>query len=259
MNINALIVDDEPLARARLGKMLALEPGVEITGECGNGADAINFIRHQRPDLVFLDDQMPEISGFDVLRSLPVADLPAVIFVTAHDQHAVAAFEVQALDYLLKPFTQARLKAAVERVRLHLQAHDVASLNRHLAEWLHKTPPAGPVYLNRFAVKNGGQTRFIKVEDVDYIEAASNYAVLHTATGNEVVRETLLNLETRLSPKQFRRISRSVIVNLERIREIQAGTGGDHLVILHTNHQLTLTRNVHEILNWLQYPGAPAA
>jgi two-component system LytT family response regulator len=256
MKINALIVDDEPLALARLRKMLALEPEVEIAGECGNGAEAINFIRSHPPDLVFLDVQMPEVSGFDVLRAIPVASLPAVIFVTAHDQHAVEAFEVDALDYLLKPFTQARLKASVSRVRLHLQARDVSALNQHLAEWLHKTPPAGPAYLNRFAIKNGSQTTFIKVEDVDYVEAASNYAVLHTAGGNHVVRETLLNLEATLPPRKFRRISRSVIVNLERIREIHADARGDHLVVLQSNHQLSLTRNVHEIMSCLQFPEA---
>ncbi len=253
MKISVLIVDDEPLARARLRKMLAQEPEVEIAGECSNGAEAIDFLRRHRPDLVLLDVQMPEISGFDVLRALPADGLPAVVFVTAHDQHAVEGFEVQALDYLLKPFTQARLKAALDRVRRHLQAREVASLNQHLSEWLHQAPSAGPVYLNRFAIKNGGQTLFLKVEDVDYVEAASNYAVLHTAGGNHVVRETLLNLEAKLSPKLFRRISRSVMVNLERIREIHADARGDHLVVLHSGRQLSLTRNVHEIMSCLQF------
>jgi two-component system LytT family response regulator len=257
MKISALIVDDEPLARSRLRKMLAQEREVEVAGECGNGADAIEFLRSRRPDLVFLDVQMPEVSGFDVLRALPAAALPAVIFVTAHDQHAVEAFEVHALDYLLKPFTQARLKASVERVRRHLQAREVSSLNQHLSEWLLKAPASGPVYLNRFAIKNGSQTIFIKVEEVDYVESASNYAILHTAGGNHVVRETLVNLEAKLSPKQFRRISRSVMVNLERIREIHADARGDHVIVLHSGRQLDLTRNVHEIMSCLQFPEAP--
>ena len=257
MKIRALIVDDEALARARLRKLLAPESDVEIAGECSNGADAIDFIGNHRPDLVFLDVQMPEISGFDVLRALPLSGLPAVIFVTAHDQHAVEAFEVHALDYLLKPFTQARLRESLDRVRRHLQTRDFADLNRHLTEWLHKMPPAEPVYLNRFAIKNGSQTTFLKVEDVDYIESASNYAVLHTGNGNHVLRETLLNLEVKLSPKKFRRISRSVMVNLERIKEIHADARGDHAVVLHSGRQLDLTRNVQEILNWLQFPEAP--
>jgi two-component system LytT family response regulator len=256
MKINALIVDDEPLARARLRKMLAPETDVEITGESANGADAIEFIRTQRPDLVFLDVQMPEINGFDVLRALPAGSLPAVIFVTAHDQHAVEAFEVHALDYLLKPFTYLRLKESVDRVRRHLQNRDIASLNQHLAAWLHRIPTAAPVYLNRFAIKNGSQTTFIKVENVDYIESASNYAILHTETGNHVLRETLLNLEIKLSPKKFRRISRSVIVQLERIREIHADPQGDHVVVLQSGQQLSLTRNVQEIISWLQFPEA---
>lgn len=257
MKIRALIVDDESLARARLRKMLVSEPELEIAGESSNGADAIDFLRGDHPDLVFLDVQMPEISGFDVLRALPANSLPAVIFVTAHDQHAVEAFEVHALDYLLKPFTQARLHEAVDRVRHHLQTRDMFALNRHLAEWLQKAPSAEPVYLSRFAIKNGGQTVFLKVEDVDYIESASNYAVLHTAGGNHVLRETLLNLEAKLSPKIFRRISRSVMVNLERIKEIHADARGDHAVVLHSGRQLDLTRNVQEILTSLQFPEAP--
>lgn len=258
MHINALIVDDEPLARARLRKLLAAEPDVAIAGECGNGAEAIDYLQNHRPDLLFLDVQMPEISGLDVLRALPAGRLPAVIFVTAHDQHAVAAFEVQALDYLLKPFTQARLGAAVDRVRRHLQARDFSAINQQLMAWLQKTPPAGPAYLNRFAVKNGSQIVFLKVTAVDYIEAASNYAILHTDTGNHVLRETLVSLETRLAPGQFRRISRSVIVNLERIRELHAGPQGDHVVVLQSGQELTLTRNIHEIMSWLQFPGSPA-
>ena len=262
MSLTALIVDDESLARTRLRKMLAAEADLELLGECDNGADAIDFIQTRRPELVFLDVQMPEINGFEVLRALPVQQLPAVIFVTAHDQHAVAAFEVQALDYLLKPFSPARLSEAVDRVRRHLQSRDLAALNQNLAEWLQKNPAAGPAYLNRFAVKNGSQILFLKVESVDYIESASNYAILHTDQGNHVVRETLLSLEARLSPKQFRRLSRSVIVNLERIREIHADAAGDHVVILHSGQQLDLTRNIHEILAWLQFPGSnpqPAA
>jgi two-component system LytT family response regulator len=257
MKIQSLIVDDEQLARTRLHKMLALEPDIVIAGECSNGAAAIDFIQSQRPNLIFLDVQMPEISGFDVLRALPAASLPAVIFVTAHDQHAVEAFEVQALDYLLKPFTQARLKESVDRVRRHLQARDISSINQRLSEWLHKLPSAMPVYLNRFAIKNGSQTTFLKVEDVDYIESASNYAVLHTPNGNHVLRETLVNLESKLSPKKFRRISRSVMANLERIKEIHADARGDHAVVLQSGKQLDLTRNVQEILSWMQFPEAP--
>jgi len=193
MKLRALLVDDEALARSRLRKMLADEPEFEIAGECSNGPEAIASIREQRLHLVFLDVQMPEISGFDVLRALPPENWPAVIFVTAHDQHAVEAFEVRALDYLLKPFTHARLHDAVQRVRQHLQARDTVTLNAHLAEWL-KSTATEPAYLSRIPVKTGSQTLFIKVEDIDYIESAANYAVLQAGGGNHVLRETLTNL-----------------------------------------------------------------
>src|SRR5262249_29537948 len=156
-----------------------------------DGREAIAAIRELRPDLVFLDVQMPEVTGFDVLRALPQDSWPAVIFVTAFDQHAVRAFEIHALDYLLKPFTQARLLTAVERARRHLVARDPSSLHRQLAAMLN---PAES-HLTRIAIKTGGQTVFVKVEDIDYIEAAANYAVFQTRGENHVLRETLTNLE----------------------------------------------------------------
>jgi len=256
MKVRALIVDDEALARGRIRKLLAHEPGLEIVGECGNGPDAIAFIQEQRPDLVLLDVQMPEVSGFDVLRALPPQVWPAIIFVTAHDQHAVQAFEVHALDYLLKPFTQARLLAAVQRARHHLQSPDATTLNQQLSEWLKSAGPA-PVYLNRIAVKTGNQTLFVRVNDIDYIESAANYAVLQAGGQNHVLRETLTHLEGKLPPKLFQRISRSIIVNLERIKAIQCGPRGEDLVLLHNGRQLLMTRSVREIQEKLQY--APVA
>jgi two-component system, LytTR family, response regulator len=251
MNIVALIVDDEGLARARLRKLLAQEPGLEIAGECSNGVEAIEAIRAQRPDLVFLDVQMPEVSGFDVLRALAPEALPEVIFVTAHDQHAIAAFEVHALDYLLKPFTQARLSEAIRRARQHLQARDVETINRHLLELLNPAKPSSQ-YLNRFVVKAGHQTLFVRVEDVDYIEAASNYAILHTQAENHILRETLTNLESRLSPRMFLRISRSVMVNLERVKGLQSTPRGEYFVLLRNNRQLLMTRGTKEVQERLQ-------
>ncbi len=252
MKLRVLIVDDEALARGRLGKLLADEPDVEIVGECGNGPDAIAFIRQHRPDLVFLDIQMPEVSGFDVLRALPPEILPAVVFVTAHDQHAVAAFEVHALDYLLKPFTQARLQEAVLRARRHLEARDLAAVNRQILQLL-KTSPLEAAYLSRIAVKEGSQTLFVGVEEVEYLESASNYVVVHTASGNHVIRETLLNLEAKLPPQRFLRVSRSVIVNLDRIKAIQASSQREAVVVLRDDHQLVVTRGLREIQQRLQY------
>lgn len=255
MKIRALIVDDEALARGRVRKLLAGEPDLEIIGECSNGPDAIAALREQRPELVFLDVQMPEVSGFDVLRALPAETWPAVIFVTAHDQHAVEAFEIHALDYLLKPFTQARLLEAVQRARRHLEARDMAALNQRLAGWLKSTVPE-PAYLSRIAVKDGNQTLFVKVDDIDYIESAANYAVLKTRGESHVLRETLTNLEASLSPRQFLRISRSIIVNLERVKGIQSAAGGEYIVLLETGAQLLMTRGLREVQDRLQYPGS---
>jgi two-component system, LytTR family, response regulator len=257
MNIRALIVDDEALARGRLRKLLAQAPDLEILGECSNGPEAITFIRAQRPDLVFLDVQMPEVSGFDVLRALPEETWPAVVFVTAHDQHAIEAFEVHALDYLLKPFTQARLLAAVQRARRHLETRTLAANNQQLAQWLqaNKTESA---YLSRIAVKTGQQTLFIRVEDLDYIESVGNYAVLHTRTENHVLRETLTSLEAKLPPTLFLRISRSVLVNLQCVKGLQATPRGEYLVVLQDNRQLMMTRGVKEIQERLLYPRANA-
>jgi len=252
MKIRALIVDDESLARARIRKLLGQDPGVEFVGECSNGPEAVAAIQQQRPDLVFLDVQMPEFSGFYVLQALPPDGWPAIIFVTAHDQHAVQAFEVHALDYLLKPFTQSRLLAAVQRARQHLQAQDTSKLNRQLADWLKTTGPES-LSLNRIVVRNGSQTLFVRIEDIDYIESAANYAVLHARGENHVLRETLSNLEARLAPRSFLRISRSTIVNLERVKGIQSAARGDYLVLLQDGRQLLMTRGAREIQDKLQY------
>ena len=252
MKIRALIVDDEALARARVRKFLALELEVEIIGECADGPEAIRSIREHKPDLVFLDVQMPEVSGFDVLRALPAAEWPAVIFVTAHDQHALEAFEVHAIDYLLKPFKRERFQEAVRRAAQHLQSRNVATINQQLAEFL-KAPRTEPAYFSRIAVKTEDRTLFVKVEDIEYFESAANYVVFHTRAENHVLRDTLTNLETRLSPKAFVRISRSVIVNLDCVKELQPGFQGEHILILHSNKQLTVTRGMKEIQERLQY------
>jgi two-component system LytT family response regulator len=253
VKIRALIVDDEALARGRLRKLLADAADLEIVGECSNGPEAIAFIRGQRPDLVFLDVQMPEVSGFDVLRALPAEMWPAVIFVTAHDQHAIEAFEVRALDYLLKPFTQARLLTAVERARLHLETRNQSAINQQLADWL-KSAKGEPAYLSRIAVKTGAQTLFVRVKDLDYLESVGNYALLHVGPEKHVLRETLTNLETKLPPRLFLRISRSILVNLDRVKGLQASSRSEYVVVLHDNRQLMITRGVKELQERLQYP-----
>jgi two-component system LytT family response regulator len=247
----ALIVDDEALARGRLRKMLDREPDVAVVGECDNGPEAISSIRNERPDVIFLDVQMPEVSGFDVLRALPPETKPAVIFVTAYDRHAVEAFEVHALDYLLKPFTQARLQEALHRVRERNRGSAIESLE-HLRASLESAQPRGG-YLDRVAVKTGNQTLFIKVAEIDYAESAANYVILRTRAGSHIVRETLSNLETRLPPRLFLRISRSTIVNLERVKALQLSPQGESVVALEDGRQLVVTRSLREVHQRLQF------
>jgi len=250
MKIRAMIVDDEPLARKRIHLFLRDEPDLEIVGECAGGAEAIEQIGWQNPDLLFLDVQMPEVSGFDVLRAVPTDHWPMVIFVTAHDQHALEAFEVHALDYLFKPFKLDRFRQALQRARQNLNAQDVKGQNRRFREWL--LAQEETAYPSRLTVKSGEHTVFVEVSDVDCIEAAGNYAILHVGATNHILRETLANLEAKLSPKRFLRVSRSAIVNLDRIKAVQPATRGDHVVILKNGKEFTLTRGVREVQQRLE-------
>jgi two-component system LytT family response regulator len=252
MRIKTLIVDDEELARSRMRRFLSQEENIEILGECGSGPDAISFIREHRPDLVFLDIQMPEVSGFDVLHSLSPGEIPAIIFVTAHDQHAIQAFEVHALDYLVKPLSRARLVEAVRRARAHVQSRHLASLDDRLEDLLREARMES-VYPKSLAVRSGNQTLFIKLEMIDYIESAANYMILHTQSGNHIMRETLTNMEARLPSRLFLRISRSIIVNLERIKGWESNSRGDYELLLHNNQKLVMTRGTREIQERLQY------
>lgn len=250
MRIRALIIDDEPLARQRIHLFLRDEPDIEISGECVNGAEAIRQIAEQKPDLVFLDVQMPEASGFEVLRALPADRWPLVIFVTAYNQHALEAFEVHALDYLLKPFKLVRFRQALQRARQQLAAHDTTGQNERFREWL--LAQEETAYPSRLTVKTGEQTDFVEVREVDCIEAAGNYALLHTGAKTHILRDTLANLEAKLSPKRFLRVSRSAIVNLERVKAVQPTTRGEHVVLLKNGKELTLTRGVREIRQRLE-------
>ncbi len=245
MNIRAVVVDDETLARNRLKRFLAEEPDVEIIGEFASGQAALDFIRQHQPSLVFLDVQMPQFSGFDVVRALSPEFRPAIVFVTAHDRYAVEAFEAQAMDYLLKPFNRVRLQEAVRRVRLRLQLAAPVALEN-------KTPR-----LTRFAVKDGNQTHFVKTQDVDYIEAAANYVVLCTGSGNFVLRETLQNLEATLPPDLFLRISRGILINLGRIKSIRSDMPGEHFIVLQNGREFPMTRGLKEVRERLQYSSVP--
>jgi len=251
MSIRAVVVDDETLARNRLKHFLEEEPDLEVIGECASGRAAVDFIQRHHPDLVFLDVQMPQFSGFDVLKALPPEGRPAIVFVTAHDRYAVDAFETQALDYLLKPFNRDRLQEAVRRARLRLQPSSPPPTDQ--TPLLTPSTENKPPRLNRFAVKEGNQTHFIKIQDVDYIEAAANYVVLCTQNGNYVLRETLHNLEIALPPTEFLRISRAIIINLERIKSIRSEMPGEHFIILQNGREFPMTRGLKEVRERLQY------
>lgn len=252
MKIRTLIVDDEPLARERVRSMLASEADIEVLGECATGTEAVAAIRGKRPDLVFLDVQMPGLGGFEVLRALDKENMPLVIFVTAYDQHALKAFEVHALDYLLKPFKQARFRETVAHARAALAGREAAESSRKLLALLGQGQ-AQSEHLARIAVRNGDRVVFVKVEHIDYIESAGNYVVVHAGKENHVVRETLTALEEKLDPKQFLRISRSTLVNVDRIQELQPLFKGEHAVLLQNGKQLTMTRGIREVQERLKF------
>ncbi len=252
MKTRALIVDDEPLARERIRTMLRDEADIEVAGECADGPAAVAAIKKLAPDLLFLDVQMPGMDGFEVLRAVGRELMPVVIFVTAYDQHALKAFEAHALDYLLKPFKPARFKETVQRAREHLANRQAGAVSKSLAALLSQASPAREL-ISRIAVKTGERTVFVKVEQIDYVEAAGNYVVLHVGKENHVVRETLTALEEQLDPKKFIRISRATLVNADQIKELQPLFKGEHAVVLHNGKQLTMTRGVRELQEALKF------
>lgn len=251
MPIKALIIDDEPLARERIRTLLAEEKDIHVAGECGDGPSAVTTILKERPDVVFLDIQMPGMDGFGVLRELPRDALPLIIFVTAYDQHALKAFEVHALDYLLKPFKQARFKETVARARERLKSRD-HGLPQSLLDALQSIQKPRE-FISRLSIRDGERVLFLKTDAVDYIESAGNYVVVHAGKENHVLRETLTNLETNLDPKKFLRISRSMLVNLDRVKELQPLFKGEHVVVLQNGKQLTMTRGLREVQDALKF------
>jgi two-component system LytT family response regulator len=236
--MRVLIVDDEPLACERLRTLLSGEPDIEIAGECHDGASALAAIRRLAPDLVFLDVQMPEMDGFAVLRALD--RMPAVIFVTAFDQFAIQAFEVHALDYLLKPFDRERFQKALARAR----RGDLDARLRGLIEELRGRKQ----YTDRLVVRSGGRVLFLRVEELDYIESAGNYVRLHSGSEQYLYRETMARLESSLDPAKFARIHRSTIVNVDRVKELHPMFRGDYAVVLRDGRELTLAKSYRDRL-----------
>ena len=249
--MRVLIVDDEPWARKRLTTLLARERDVEIVGECGTGADAIERISATRPDVLFLDVQMAEMDGFEVLEAVPPDRLPHVVFVTAYDQYAIRAIEAEAIDYLLKPFDEDRFSRTLDRLRRALQLDEGVAI-RNVGALLAQLRP-GRKRLRRLVVKDGDRVLFLRTIDVDWFEAAANYVSLHVGDRAYLLRETMASLETKLDPEQFVRIHRSTIVNLDRARELRPWFNGQQVLVLKDATELQVGRRFRERLRrWLE-------
>ena len=249
--VRTLIVDDEPLARERIRHLLEEEADIEVVGECEDGVVALATISEQDPDLVFLDVQMPELDGFGLLGQLDPGRLPAIIFVTAHDQFALRAFEVHAIDYLLKPFDVERFQAALGRARQWLAKRGNENVDSRLAALLTELRPAAPKLQDRIAVKAAGRVILVKADEIDWVEAADNYVNLHVGSASHLLRETMNSFEQRLPTDRFLRISRSTIVNLDRVRELQPLFHGEYAVILADGTRLSLSRGYRDRLSVL--------
>jgi two-component system LytT family response regulator len=229
--IRTLIVDDEPLARSSLSVLLRLDPEIEIVSECGSGVEALAEIRRAKPDLVFLDVQMPECDGFDVLELLGREQPAAIVFVTAYDQYALRAFEAGALDYLLKPFDNARFDRALDRAKQRLtRGKDL------------------PRKLDHLVIKNAGKVIFVRIYEIDWIEAADYYAGLHVGSRTHLLRRSMFELEQELDPTVFCRIHRSTIVNLDRVRGLKLSEDGEYEVLLKNGTTLRLSRRYRKQL-----------
>ena len=243
--IRVLVADDEPLVRRGLKTFIAADPGLTLVGEARNGPEAVELIRAEQPELAFLDVQMPELDGFGVLDALEGEPLPAVVFVTAYDEYAIRAFEVHAVDYLLKPFDEERFRVALGRARSRLGERRQQALDQRLDAVLTELR-AREQYADRLLVKSEGRVTVVQVDDVDWIEAADNYVRVHTSRGRYLVREPIKVLERKLNPRHFARVHRSAIVNLTRVRELQPMFGGEYVIILSTGAKLTLSRGYRD-------------
>jgi two-component system LytT family response regulator len=245
-NFRALIVDDEPISRRRLRRLLAFEPECELAGECENGRDAVHALERENVDILFLDVQMPEMDGFEVVRAISRSH-PLIIFTSAYDEYALKAFEVHAFDYLLKPFDRRRFRESLDRARRQLaQARPAMSDDRLLT--LFENLAGARNAPDRIAVRNNGRVTFLKLGDIDWIEAADNYVCLHAGRETHILRETMTELEARLDPARFIRVHRSAIVNIDCIKELLPWFRGDYKVMLNDGTELTLTKTHREKL-----------
>jgi len=253
--IRTLVVDDEPLARRNLRVLLDEDADVEVVGEARSGAEALSAIREHAPDLVFLDIQMPEMDGFGVLENIEAERMPVIVFVTAFDRYALRAFEFHALDYLLKPFDDARFEKALRQAKQQVEQRDIKDLSHRLIALLAgrdakpaEQPVASSAYLTRLLIKSSGRVSFLKTDDVDWIGAEDYYVKLHVGRKNHLLRETMNDMEAKLDPAKFVRVHRSSIVNVDRIRELQQHVNGEYLVVLQDGTELKLSRSRREQL-----------
>ena len=244
MRLTVLIVDDERLARDGLRMLLADDPEIAAVQEAKNGHEAVQWVREGRPDLVFLDVQMPEMDGFSVVHEIGAERMPAVVFVTAHDQYAIRAFEINAIDYLLKPVTEERFVQSLARAKARLRTSEPHRESQILS--LLETMGSSSRYVKRMAVQSAGKTSFIGVEDEDWIRAAENYVELHVAQTSHLLHVAMNTLEKSLDPGTFVRIHRSLIVNLRRVKEIQPLSHGEYVLLLHSGVRLQSGRTYHQ-------------
>ena len=245
--IRTVVVEDEPVSRDRLLALLGEEEDIEVVGACADGREAAEAIVTRSPDLVFLDIQLPEMSGLELARRLNPDRRPAVVFVTAHDTYALPAFEIHALDYLLKPFSAQRFRSALAYARQHLAQRRATSLGRQILDMLPDMQPAAAApppqtMLDRLVVKSSGRIYFVRIADIDWCEAAGNYIRVHVGAQSHLIRETMNRLETQLDARQFVRIHRSTIVNVDRIQELRSSFNGEHVVLLRSGVRLTMSR-----------------
>jgi two-component system, LytTR family, response regulator len=258
--IRAIVVDDELLAHKALRAMLKDDPEMEVIAECRNGKEAVKAIREQSPDIVFLDIQMPEMDGFQVVEEIGVARMPVTVFVTAYDKHALRAFEAHALDYLLKPFDHDRFNTALQRAKTFVRQQKLGEINESLFAVLKDLKPksdelpseTGKVAekepIDRVVIKSGGRIYFLKTEEIDWVEGTSNYLTLHSANGTHLIRETMGAFHAKLDPKKFLRIHRSTIVNIDRIKDITPLFKGEYIISLTTGKRLRSSRGYrHEL------------
>ena len=241
--LRIIVADDEPLARSRLLALLPKDVSIEVIGEYGSGTEAVEAIRRDKPDIVFLDMQMPGCDGLEVVERLPAADRPAIVFVTAHDKFAVDAFGVRAVDYVLKPFDRERLESAVERAAEYVNARRAGDLGARIEGALAGAGAATPPKPERLAVKADGRFVFLKFDEIAWVEAADNYVVIHTMAGERLMpRDTLSSIEARLGSQHFTRGNRSALVRIDQVKELQPTAQGDYSILLRNGTRIPLSR-----------------